>query len=95
MTDDLVQSIALVSLGLFTTSLIYEIFIFRAKLKIEKEKLAELRMIKETLSVWGRAMLDLKVKSVKDEQRGNNGKENGKENISQSIHAQGLSKRNC
>lgn len=89
------ENIVCLLLGFFLASLIYEIINLFELRQIEKEKLAELRMIKETLSVWGRAMLDLKVKSVKDEQRENNGKENGKENISQSIHAQGLSKRNC
>lgn len=79
MSTQWIQWTAIFVIGASMASLIYEIAYFRNKTKREKEKLvqskinnealcAQLNLLTQTISMWGKAILELKAKVVSKEE---------------------------
>lgn len=79
MTLEQIQLIAIFLIGLSVASLIYEIAYFKGKAKREKEKIlraklnadaicAQLNILTQTISIWGKAILELKAKVISKEE---------------------------
>lgn len=87
LTLEQIQNIAFLCIGFFFASLVYEIAVYRKRLKqwanaqaerkAHSENLnAQLNLLTQSISMWGRAILELKAKVIlKDEAKQNGTKE--------------------
>lgn len=87
LTLEQIQNIAFLCIGFFFASLVYEIAVYRKRLKqwanAQAERKAnsealnsQLHLLTQSISMWGRAILELKAKVIlKDEAKTNGTKE--------------------